>query len=53
MNKRDVEARIQHIRWNLDENQRRLAEGKIGRKKYIEIEKDGKRAISELRKVLT
>lgn len=41
-------ARIAHIRANLEENDRRLAEGKIDRQQWKRCNADGKRAIAEL-----
>jgi hypothetical protein len=41
-------ARITHIRRNLAENDRRLAEGKIDRQQWKRCDADGRRAIAEL-----
>jgi len=45
---KERDARIAHIRWNLAENNRRLAESKITRQQWERCDTDGKRAIAEL-----
>lgn len=48
MNTKDRSARIKHIRWNLAENDRRLAESKITRDQWKRCADDGRKAIAEL-----
>jgi hypothetical protein len=45
---KEREFRIAHVRRNLEENNRRLAEGKITRQQWKRCDADGKRAIAEL-----
>lgn len=45
---KERKSRIAHIRANLRENDRRLAEGEVDRQQWKRCDADGRRAIAEL-----